>query len=291
MVCELCQKRVKIVDSDISVDTVWCSKYLYVITKNVNVLENVSLNIKDGTNVYLLNGFDFETFNNVSSLNFATGSKLFSKNWRAQAVDEVNGTYVVSKNPNTGGIIFTGTLTDEAPVVDTSKLNDKLKFWRECCLKKYSSCSTKTKFIIGHLTVDHIELNFNQIAKEDADIHCLTVLNNLAGLSLFSSYLTLHSLVIKSNERQYSSSELFGFMSLVVFDYNLTLKDNLEATGLESIDFNLVICKGAKVNILVNSLGANTITPCPLRFPSVFQSPWYYKDTLKCTTTFDFIIE
>lgn len=290
MVCTLCQKRVKIVDSDISVDTVWCSRYLYVVTKNVNVLENVTLKIKDGTKVYLLNGFD-DFFLSVSSLNFQTGSKLCSKNWCAQAVDEVNGTYVVSKSPDTGGINFTGTLTVDAPEVDTTKLTEKQLKWRECCLKKYSSCSTRTKFVIGHLTVSHVELTFTQIAQEDANIHSLTVLNNGNGLTLNSSYLTLHSLVMKSDARQYSSEEQFGGMSLIIIDYTLTVKDNFEATGLYSLDSKLVICKGAEVNILVVIIGVNTITPCPLRFPSVSQSPWYYKDTLKCTTTFEDIFE
>ena len=291
MVCMLCQKRVKIVDADISVDTVWCPKYLYVVTKNVSVLENVTLKIKDSTKVYLLNGFDFDAFEYISSLNFTTGSKLCSKNWSAQAVDEVNGSYVVSKNPDNGGINFTGTLTDESPEIDTSKLNDRLKCWRECCLKKYSSCSTRTKFVIGHLTVDHVELSFTQIAQEDANIHSLTVINNFAGLFLFSSYLTLTSLVMKSDVRQYSSEDLYGDMSLTIFDYTLTVKEKFEATGLYSLDSKLVICKGAEVNILVVIIGVNTITPCPLRFPSVVQSPWYYKDTLKCTTTFEDIFE
>jgi hypothetical protein len=251
----------------------------------------VTLKINDGTKVYLLNGFDLETFEYVSSLNFQTGSKLCSKNWCAQAVDEVNGTYVVSKTPENGGINFTGTLTVDAPAVDTSKLTDKQLKWRDCCLKKYSSCSTRTKFVIGHLTVDHVELTFTQIAQEDAKIHSLTVLNNSNGLTLNSSYLTLHSLVINSDARQYSSEEQFGGMTLTISDYTLTIKEKLEATGLYSLENKLVICKGAEVNILVVTIGVNTITPCPLRFPSVSQSPWYYKDTLKCTTTFDFIFE
>ena len=170
--------------------------------------------------------------------------------------------------------------------MDTSKLNDRLKCWRECCLKKYSSSSTKTKFVIGHLTLDHVEINFNQIAKEDARIHSLTVLNNYAGLSLFSAYLTLHSLVLKSDARQYSSPELVGEMSLSIFDYTVTVKENFVATGVFSLSSKLVINKDAEVNILVNTLGVGYISPCPLRFPDVYQSPWYYKDTLKCTTTF-----
>ena len=287
MVCTLCQKRVKIVDSDIAVDTVWSSKYLYVITANVIVLENVTLKIKDGVKVYLLNGYmDFDW---VSSLFFETGSKLCSKTWSAQAVDEVNGTYVVSKDAFTGGINFTGTLTDDAPEVDTTKLTEKQLKWREYCLKKYSSCSTRTTIVIGHLTVDHVELTFTQIAQEDAKINSLTVLNNREGLTLQYSYLTVNSLVMNSDARQYTDN-LQQEMNLYIEKYSLTVKEKFVAIGLNTIGTKLVIYKGAEVNILVVTLEANSITPCPLRFPDNNQSPWYYVDTLKCTTTFDFVI-
>jgi len=221
----LFQKRVKIVDSDITVNTVWCPKYLYVITKNINVLENVTLKIRDGTKTFILNGTD-DFLEPIASLTFATGSKLCSKSWSVQAVDEDNGYYVTSKNPNNGGVYFNGTLTDDPVTVDESKLSDKQKAWRKCCLKHYNKCTTKTKFVIQHLTVDHVELTFIQLAKCDSNISSITILNNSLGISLDLSYLTLNSLSIDSNYREYSKDVFFTKLQLILMIMNLLLKKN-----------------------------------------------------------------
>jgi hypothetical protein len=49
----LCGKCVKVIDSDITEDTCWSKCYSYVITKDINILNNVKLTIQDGAGVYL----------------------------------------------------------------------------------------------------------------------------------------------------------------------------------------------------------------------------------------------
>jgi hypothetical protein len=55
----LCGKCVKVIDSDITEDTCWSKCYSYVITKDINILNNVKLTIQDGAGVYLLNGLNY----------------------------------------------------------------------------------------------------------------------------------------------------------------------------------------------------------------------------------------
>lgn len=89
-----------VISSNISSSQVFYKKNIYIILGEVRVLENVKINIENGTNIYIVNG------PMRSSLIFNTGSSLDAKHVYLRACDSK---YNPVKVANNGGLWFLGS--------------------------------------------------------------------------------------------------------------------------------------------------------------------------------------
>ena len=268
---------------------------MYVITKNINVLENVTLKIRNGTKVFqknVVNGED-PLDRNYGSISFLTGSKLCSRDWSVSAVDEVNGQFIISETSFNGGLYFFGSRVTTPQ--DISSLVEKTEEQYHECIQKCNECNTKTSYVIGNLKLNYISyLYFLDILPIDVKIGSISF-NNVQtnGLRLIRSEFSLDSL---EEKEIILSQKLFTTFSIVLISSVLTVKKSLTVSGYNVLvgyadtDSHLDLAKCSDLNVQVASLGANTITPENKYMPSVYQVPWIFDGKVKCATSFTLVL-
>ena len=310
MVCILNQKRVKIVDSDISVNTVWCPKYLYVITKRIALLENVTLRIADGTKVFLLNGFDEESFSYIASFLLKKGSKLLSKEWTLGAADLVNGYYVESKVNYNGGIFVQGSdHVDPSAPADVSESSEEVP---RICKKTLEACccnnnSTGTYYRIGKLNLRYTYMYLSALNKNDTKINEITGYNITTIFLANGSELELNRLHIDGSDKDvefYNTKFVFHLLNtkpcsvfiresfysrtmarLVYSDRN---SDLAKITFGKCSDLDVIFSRLAGVLSNMGTRYSPTITANDY-LPSVYAQPWNYTGKIKCPITIGFV--
>ena len=93
------------ISNNITSDTTFTNNYIYIITSEIHVLENINLLIENNVIIYIRNGvYNTPTFR--AALIFDTGSKLISSNFYVLACDNNNDPIAF---PDNGGIWFLGS--------------------------------------------------------------------------------------------------------------------------------------------------------------------------------------
>lgn len=309
MVCILCQKKVKIIDSDISVDTVWCPKYLYVISKRIALLENVTLRIADGTKVFLLNGFDEESFSYIASFLLKKGSKLLSKEWTLGAADLVNGYYVVSELNENGGLFVQGSdYVDPSAPAAVSESEEEPKICKKtleacCCNNNY----TGTYYRIDKLNLRYTYMYLSALNKND------TKINEITGYNIFTIYLANGSeLELNRLHTDGSDKEVEFYYTKYVFHLlntkpcSVFIKDSFYSRTMARLVYSdrnsdlakITFGKCSDLDVIFSRL-AGVLSNMGTRYnptitandylPSVYAQPWNYIGKIKCPITIGFV--
>lgn len=93
---------IQIINTNLTYNQHWKNSITYIITSNIEVLNNITLKIDDNTNILLLN-------NSLSSITFNKGSKLFAKKIISFAITSYNinlNTYISATTQLNGGWNF-----------------------------------------------------------------------------------------------------------------------------------------------------------------------------------------
>ena len=314
MVCILNPKRVKIVDSDIAVNTVWCPKYLYVITKRIALLENVTLRIRDGTKVFLLNGFDYDSFSYIASFLLKKGSKLLSKEWTLGATDLVNGYYTESEVNDNGGLFVRGSdyVDPSAPTdVSVSENNEEVS---KICKKTLEACccnsnSTGTYYRIGKLNLRYTYMYFTALNKNDAKIDEITCYSTGRIWLADGSQLELNRLHVDASTKNlqfYSNSYVFGLLNNNNKGNSVLIRESLYSRGVTRFVYSdyaselgkITLGKCCDVDVIFGRLQFAfsfsvfydpTITANNY-LPSPYAQPWVFAGKIKCPITLSFVV-
>jgi hypothetical protein len=278
----LCGKCVKVIDSDITEDTCWSKCYSYVITKDINILNNVKLTIQDGAGVYLLNGeFDSDNFKyNGGGIIFDAGSKLCAGNLPILSVVLEDGKYVISTklnyNINNNGIQSKEEeLVEEAflEVADQVKLknlskSDKAKLhikkMKELKKNMVIDNNQPSKFVFKSLSLEYIwGLTLNNVDSKEFYGKNINIFNSFTGenftpsFSLDNTHICLNNLRIESNQPIIQD----GLSNLGLINSTLNINKSLIVLGGSKflVDFgsfgsqsqSLILNKCSKLKIAV----------------------------------------
>lgn len=284
----LCGKCVKVIDSDITEDTCWSKCYSYVITKDINILNNVKLTIQDGACLYLLNGeFDSDNFKyNGGGIIFDAGSKLCASNLLVAAVVLEDGKYVLSNkisyNINNNGINFFGTKEESEEGQDENTDSDadikfesgnlsqsdkaKLHIKKMKELKKNMVIDNNqpSKFVFKSLSLEYIwGLTLNNVDSKEFYGKNINIFNSFTGenftpsFSLDNTHICLNNLRIESNQPIIQD----GLSNLGLINSTLNINKSLIVLGGSKflVDFgsfgsqsqSLILNKCSKLKIAV----------------------------------------
>jgi hypothetical protein len=96
------------ISTNITSDTTFIKDYIYVMTSEIHVLQNITVLIEDNVVIYIRNGV-YNTTTARAALIFDTGSKLISSDFYVLACDINNIPVCV---PDNGGLWFVGSASD-----------------------------------------------------------------------------------------------------------------------------------------------------------------------------------
>ena len=94
------------ISTNISSDTTFIKNYIYVMTSEIHVLQNVTVSIEDNVIIYIRNGV-YNTTTARAALIFDTGSNLISTNFYVLACNICNIPVYEADN---GGLWFVGSM-------------------------------------------------------------------------------------------------------------------------------------------------------------------------------------
>lgn len=297
---ELCSKCVKIIDSNITKSTTWYRRYSYVITSTVTVLENVCVNIENGTNVYILNGGL-----PPAGLIFNEGSSLVSKEWNLGSVNEVDGKYVVVKQESSsnGGLNLYGSKETSDEYLEKNETYSS---------KKIKSLGKETNYKICKINCIATNIFFINIQPKDICINEINIKNNQNSFTFPNLFVALLNteLVINNVICSFSSNSLssisYSSSQVTVFyisESSVTIRKNLICSGVGLIAYReefsslvkLILEKCCYLDISSGFFVVEnnevfppitySIQPKNLYLPNLAQSSWNYKGKILDKTT------
>jgi hypothetical protein len=174
--------QIQIIKKNLTCNQHWKNSITYIITSNIEVLNNITIKIDDNTNILLLN-------NSLSSITFNEGSKLFAKKIISFAItsyDINSNKYIPATTQLNGGWNFMG--------------NNNSKFIINDFKGAYLGSSTLSAITVtdineNKLRIDKIKLksctnNINLI-NSSIKIKKIKIYDGVNGFNLTNSFLNI----------------------------------------------------------------------------------------------------